>query len=211
MLDETAPDIDFEESYKKPISTPISTPCWVIGASLGGPAAVKRFMQKLPASINASFVIAQHIDESFLPVLAEILTTNSEFEVDIAKGSHPMTAGKVVIAPLHGKVDFLTDGALLIDHSQKWSPPYSPCINDVIKSVSQAYGDLSGAIIFSGMGDDGLDGAKKMQERGGKIWAQTPDTCANSSMPEAVINGNVAEYSGSPEELADKLVAFLGC
>jgi chemotaxis response regulator CheB len=209
MLDETASNIDFEE--KAPVVSPVKelTPCWVIGASLGGPAAVKRFMQGIPKDINASFVVAQHIDESFLPVLAEILTNNSPFDVGVAKGSHDMTPGKVVIAPLKGKIDFLTDGSLLIDHSQKWSAPYSPCIDDVIKSVSQAYGNLAGAIIFSGMGEDGMNGAKKMREKGGLIWAQSPDTCANSSMPEAVINENLADFVGTPEELAEKLVAHL--
>jgi len=98
---------------------------------------------------------------------------------------------------------------LVIDHSQKWSAPYSPCIDDVIKSVSRAYGSLSGVIIFSGMGEDGLNGAKRMREQGGMVWAQSPQTCANYSMPEAVINNGVADFVGTTEELAEKLIAHL--
>lgn len=210
MLDETVSDIDFEVNVPIKAETKKLTPCWVIAASLGGPAAVKRFMQCIPADINASFIIVQHIDENFLPVLAEILTSNSPFEVSIAKGSHEMSAGKVYIAPLNGKIDFLTDGSLLIDHSQKWSAPYSPCIDDVIKSVSFTYGHLAGAIIFSGMGEDGLNGVKKMREQGGLVWAQSPQTCANSSMPDAVINNQQVDFVGTPEELAEKLVSYLG-
>jgi len=207
MLEDAAVDMDFDEQPTMPKLA--LTPCWVIGASLGGPAAVKRFLQCIPADINASFIIAQHIDENFLPVLAEILSNSSEFEVKIANGSNDMRAGCLFIAPLKGKVVFLQDGSMLVDHSQKWSEPYSPCIDDVIESVSHAYGDLSGAILFSGMGQDGLSGARKMRERGGMVWVQSPESCANASMPQALIDDNQADFVGSPEQLASKLVAYL--
>ncbi len=207
MLDETASDVEFESvTAKSEITTPTKKPCWVLGASLGGPAALKNFFKHLPADINASIIIAQHIDESFLPVLAEILTSSSHFDVSIATGSNEMTAGKVLLAPLDGKTVFLQDGSMLVDRAQKWSPPYLPCINDVIESVAQVYGEIAGAIIFSGMGEDGLNGAKKLRETGGQVWAQSIDTCANASMPESIINNNEADFIGTPKALAEKLV-----
>jgi chemotaxis response regulator CheB len=151
----------------------------------------------------------QHIDENFLPVLADILTTNSHFDVKIANGSNQMTPGDVYLAPLKGKMIFLQDGSMLVDHSQKWSEPYSPCIDDVIESLSSIYKEQSGAIIFSGMGQDGLNGAKKMRALGGSIWAQSIDTCANSSMPEAVINSELTELVANPEVLAERLSEFV--
>ncbi len=209
MLEEAATDVDFvEREFTTSINT-LRTPCWVIGASLGGPAAVKRFLQCIPKDINASFIVAQHIDENFLPVMAEILTTNSQFEVTVANGSSDMKPGKVYLAPLKGKLICLQDGSMLVDHSQKWTPPYSPCIDDVIDAVSRVYKEFSGAIIFSGMGDDGLKGARKMRAAGGKVWAQSTDTCANASMPETIIENGEADYVGSPEQLAERLVAEL--
>lgn len=208
MLEEAATGLDFEEPVQQPLVNEL-TPCWVIGASLGGPAAVKRFLQSLPADINASFIVAQHIDENFLPVLAEILTSNSHFEVQVAKGSNSIGAGKIYLAPLKGKLIFLKDGSMLVDHSQKWSEPYLPCIDDVIESLAAIYGNKSGAIIFSGMGQDGLNGVKKMLSSDGQVWAQSVDTCANSSMPEAVINAGLASVVAAPEMLADRLVSYL--
>lgn len=209
MLDETAGDVEFEERLVPQYQEQEYTPCWVIGASLGGPAAVKRFLNSIPADINAGFVIAQHIDENFLPVLAEILTNSSQFNVTVAQGSNDIKPGSVYLAPLKGKLVFLQDGSMLVDHSQKWSAPYSPCIDDVIEGVSQVYGDKSGAIIFSGMGEDGLVGARKMRQQGGQVWAQSTDTCANASMPESVINNGEADYVGTPEQLAERLVGTL--
>ncbi len=202
MLEEAAPNLDFE-SVKEPES-PTLTPCWVVGASLGGPAAVKKFLQSVPKNINACFIIVQHIDEKFLPVLAEILTNNSHFKVEVATGSNQINPGSVYLAPLKGKLIFLQDGSMLVDHSQKWTEPYAPCIDDVISSLARVYKNQSGAIIFSGMGDDGLKGAKEMLALGGKIWAQSVDTCANSSMPEAIIEHQLASVIATPEVLADR-------
>jgi chemotaxis response regulator CheB len=210
MLDDAAMGLDFEEPSQPVVQQKAELcPCWVIGASLGGPAAVKRFLQSLPKDINASFIITQHIDENFLPVLAEILTTSSQFEVTVANGSNAMSAGKIYLAPLNGKAIFLQDGSMLIDRSQKWSEPYSPCIDDVIESLSAVYKEKSGAIIFSGMGQDGLKGAKKMKELGGQIWAQSVDTCANPSMPDAVISESLTDVVASPEMLAEQLASHL--
>ena len=207
MLEEAATGLDFEQVIEQPNDE--LTPCWVIGASLGGPAAVKRFLQSLPADINASFIVVQHIDENFLPVLADILTSNSHFEVQVAAGSSAISAGKVYLAPLKGKIVFLKDGSMLVDHAQKWSAPYMPCIDDVIESLAGIYGDKSGAIIFSGMGHDGLEGVKKMKLLDGQVWAQSVETCANSSMPESVINAGLASVVAAPEMLADRLVSYI--
>ena len=98
---------------------------------------------------------------------------------------------------------------MLVDRSQKWSEPYSPCIDDVIESLSAVYKEKSGAIIFSGMGQDGLNGAKKMKALGGQIWAQSVDTCANPSMPDAVISEQLTDVVASPEMLAEQLAAHL--
>jgi len=209
MLEDTATNIDFHFDIEES-TVPALTPCWIIGASLGGPAAVKRFMQNIPADINASFIIVQHIDENFLPVLADILTSNSHFDVKVASGSNSLKPGSVFLAPLKGKLIFLRDGSMLVDHSQNWSAPYSPCIDDVIESISSVYGDKCGAIIFSGMGQDGFQGAKKLDALKGEVWAQSVETCANASMPQAVINAGLAMVVATPEMLADRLVKKLG-
>jgi chemotaxis response regulator CheB len=208
MLEDAATDIDFQTDDEKSMTSSL-TPCWIIGASLGGPAAVKRFMHNIPADINACFIVVQHIDESFLPVLANILTTNSHFEVKVASGRNVLTPGSVFLAPLKGKLTFLRDGSMLVDHSQSWSAPYSPCIDDVIESISTVYTDKCGAIIFSGMGQDGFQGAKKLAAVNGEIWAQSVETCANASMPQAIINAGLAKVVATPEMLAERLVKKL--
>jgi len=206
MLEEAASHLEFEpEATTDQEPTKPTTQCWVLGASLGGPAAVKQFLQNLPADIDACFIIAQHIDESFLPVLAEILSTNTRFEVAIANGSVALEAGKVLLSPLQGKIVILSDGSLMVDRTQKWSEPYSPCIDDVITAVAEVYGERAGAVIFSGMGQDGMHGARKLKQAGGRVWAQQPETCANASMPQAIIDNQLADVVASPQELAAQL------
>ncbi|MCO7225250.1 chemotaxis protein CheB [Pleionea sp. CnH1-48] len=202
MVFEVADDEEFEDVESEPELPDLNV--WVLGASLGGPAAVKRFLQALPSELNVAFVLAQHIDENFLPVLANILDTQTPFSAQIIEQQVTMEPGTIYIAPIKHNIVFGQDKTLGPKHTP-WTPPYAPCIDDVIKAAATVYQSRCGAIVFSGMGDDGKAGILQASESGCKVWAQQPDTCANSSMPDSVIETDKVEYIGSPEELAERL------
>ena len=89
---------------------------------------------------------------------------------------------------------------------EQWQGYYKPSIDCVINEVISSFGTTSGVIIFSGMGADGVLASQQFAEKyQGLIWAQTPDTCVISSMPDSVREQNLVSYSGSPEALAFKL------
>ena len=208
LLDDTATDMQFEDVADEEVVEIPQQNLWVLGASLGGPAAVKRFLQNLPNSIDTAFVLAQHIDENFLPVLCNILDTQTPFKTVIVDESMKLQSGRVYIAPINHKLKFDLDGTVS-SCEDSWTPPYSPCIDDVIESAGQVYQHRCGAIIFSGMGNDGSAGIAKVIHNDVKVWVQSPDTCANSSMPDSVIEQELCHYQGSPEQLADHLTEHL--
>ena len=208
LLDDTATDMQFEDVADDVGNDIPEQNLWVLGASLGGPAAVKRFLQNLPNNIDAAFVLAQHIDENFLPVLCNILDTQTPFKTVIVDESMALQSGRVYIAPINHKLKFDVDGSVS-SCEDSWTPPYSPCIDDVIENAGQVYQHRCGAIIFSGMGNDGSAGIAKVIQNNVKVWVQSPDTCANSSMPDSVIERDMCHYQGSPEQLADHLTEHL--
>lgn len=208
LLDDTATDMQFEDVADEEVAEIPQQNLWVLGASLGGPAAVKRFLQNLPNSIDTAFVLAQHIDENFLPVLCNILDTQTPFKTVIVDEPMKLQSGRVYIAPINHKLKFDLDGTVS-SCEDSWTPPYSPCIDDVIESAGQVYQHRCGAIIFSGMGNDGSAGIAKVIHNDVKVWVQSPDTCANSSMPDSVIEQELCHYQGSPEQLADHLTEHL--
>lgn len=178
---------------------------WVIGASLGGPAAVKEFVDALPEGLPIAFVIAQHIDVGFQQVLAQVWGRHSHFSfVDPVHGQ-VISHGQIVIAPVEQVMTISRNSEILL-HGTDWDGPYSPSIDQVMNSTVDNLGTRTGAILFSGMGNDGAIAGPKMHELGVEVWAQTADTCANSSMPDSARATGCVSFSGSPRGLAEYLV-----
>jgi chemosensory pili system protein ChpB (putative protein-glutamate methylesterase) len=86
---------------------------------------------------------------------------------------------------------------------------YLPSINALMEEVAARFGPNSGAIVFSGMGDDGAAGSLAIMQAGGTVWVQDPASCAIDSMPNAVRAVGASSGSGSPERLAQSIVSHL--
>lgn len=180
----------------------------VLAASLGGPAAVKEFLDCLPKGLPVAFILAQHIDERMQATLTHVLVRHNKMPCRIAAAGDRLCAGELLIAPVGSEIDFGPDGEV-IDRHIKWDGPYSPSIDQVIANVTRRFGDHSGALIFSGMGGDGSISGPMMQEAGGFVWAQSAETSACASQPDAMRATGVVTFSGSPKELAAHLVEHI--
>lgn len=86
---------------------------------------------------------------------------------------------------------------------------YTPSIDMVISDIARRFGNRSGAILFSGMGDDGRIGANEMLQLGGQVWVQSPESCVISSMPDNVRRYCDVQFTGNPEQLARQLTRHL--
>lgn len=177
----------------------------VLAASLGGPAAVKEFLDSLPKGLPVAFVLAQHIDERMQATLSHVLVRHNGIPCKVAEAGDRLRNGEILIAPVASEIDFDADGAVLV-RGIKWDGPYAPSIDQMIANVTRRFGDHGGAIIFSGMGGDGSISGPLMQEAGGFIWAQTADTCACASQPDSMRATGVVSFNGTPRELAAHLV-----
>ncbi len=178
---------------------------WGLGASIGGPQALKRFLARLPAGLPFGFVLAQHIGESFLDLLAHQLDRETPLRVRVAQDGDRLAAGDVLVVPV-GRVPVLgADGSVRL--RPLGESVYDPSIDRTLEAVAAAWGERSGAILFSGMGDDGLRGCREIVRRGGTVWAQEPGSCVVSSMADQARERGYVGFSGTPERLADHLRA----
>ncbi|MCC1495914.1 chemotaxis protein CheB [Alcanivorax sp. 1008] len=194
--------------FRKVAIGPVPERVWVLGASLGGPAAVKVFLDCLPAELPVAFILAQHIDSSFLETLAGVLCRDNSFACRVGYDGEQLSHGTVLIAPVEYEVAFTETGRLM-STGKPWEGPYSPSIDQVINNVSSRFADRAGAILFSGMGNDGSIAGPAMKGRGGPVWAQSADSCACSSQPDSVRDTGCVSYSGTPEKLALALVEYV--
>ena len=178
---------------------------WVLGASLGGPAAVKEFLDALPEGLPIAFILAQHIDKGFQKVLTQVLGRHSSFELSKETIGAKLEYGKVYVAPVETVFD-IKEG-LIISTGAQWQGPYAPSIDQVMDIVSKYYGANCSTILFSGMGSDGAISGPEQVKRGGMVWAQTAVSCANSSMPDSARATGCVSYSATPKQLALQLIA----
>lgn len=180
----------------------------VLAASLGGPAAVKEFLDFIPSGLPVAFVLAQHIDARMQESLTRVLVRYNHMPCHIAHDGDKLKSGQLLIAPVETEIDFSADGQV-ISRNIKWDGPYSPSIDQVLANVGRRFGKKSIAIIFSGMGSDGSISGPQMVEAGGSVWAQDEKTCACPSQPDAMRATGCVSFSGTPFDLANRLVMHI--
>jgi chemosensory pili system protein ChpB (putative protein-glutamate methylesterase) len=192
-------------AFQKPEGAAVNF--WLLGASLGGPQAVRQFLAAIKGDLPVAFILAQHIGANHISLLAEQLDRVTPFKVVPGRSGYLLRHHEVVLAPSDKTINITEDGYLSL------SPPpedsiYSPSIDNAITTIAKHYGRMAGAIIFSGMGDDGARGCIDMAAHGGVVWAQDVDSCVISSMPDQARKTNTVTYSANPQKLADQLYRY---
>lgn len=178
---------------------------WVLAASLGGPEAVRVFLAHIDPDLPVTFVYAQHIEPSFDRMLPSVIGKNSKFEVNFCTDGEMLRKGSLVVFPSHSYASVDERGRMWVQEGKGWNKPYTPNIDQIIRNVADYYQDRMGIIIFSGMCNDGAATSIALRQQGVPLWAQAPEDCICSAMPEAVISKKAVNYIGTAEELAKHL------
>jgi len=182
---------------------------FVLGASIGGPEAVRDFLSALPARFPVLFVLAQHMGEEFLELMAAQLAKAVKLTVRKPTHGERVAHGEVLIVPTTHRLQVDAEGVVTLAHLREKSQ-YSPSIDQVLHDVADQFGDKAGAIVFSGMAHDAIEGSEYLKSKGCTVWVQDPDTCVVSSMVDGARAAGVVDFSGSPPQLAAKMIADYG-
>ncbi|MCW9024858.1 MAG: chemotaxis protein CheB [Gammaproteobacteria bacterium] len=180
---------------------------WVLGASHGGPEMLKQFLSELSRDLPVAFILAQHLGANFNSILAEQLNRTTVFHVMPAKSGHILHHHEVIVVPVNERMLINPIGAIELQPVEQ-PTCYSPSIDRVTEDIALRYTEKSGAIIFSGMGDDGMRGAEIMKRCGGQIWAQDIESCFATSMPDSVRSRGIVSEIDNPKGLANKLQTY---
>jgi two-component system chemotaxis response regulator CheB/chemosensory pili system protein ChpB (putative protein-glutamate methylesterase) len=178
---------------------------WVLGASIGGPEALREFLGEFPRNFPALFLVAQHLGAEFVDMMARQLAKSTVMTVRTPTHGERVSHGEVVIVPGSHRLQVGVDGVILLERVTE-ELPYSPSIDQVLEDVAARYGAAAGAIIFSGVSDDAVRGCGVLAAKGGRIYAQDADSAVVSAMIDAVAETGVVGFTGSPKELAAKLI-----
>lgn len=183
-----------------------------IGASTGGIHALNLFLRRLPAQFDLPILITQHLPDSFIPVFARQMESAASREAVLAAEGVVIAPRRIVIAPGHGHMVVRRRGSSVVaglaHHPVKSG--CRPSVDPMFATLAEAYDGHVAAVLLSGMGRDGTEGAERVAAAGGGIYAQDATTSAVWGMPRAVCESGMACAIGSPETLADRIVAAAG-
>jgi two-component system chemotaxis response regulator CheB len=165
-----------------------------IGASTGGPRALSTVIESLPADFPLPIVVVQHMPPLFTRSLAERLASRSGLRCLEGADGAPLEAGTVWIAPGNWHMTVVREGT---DVSLRLSdePPENSCrpsVDPLFRSVAEVYGSNALGVLLTGMGQDGLLGARRIHERQGRILVQDEATSVVWGMPGAVARAGLA-------------------
>lgn len=177
----------------------------VIGASAGGLQAIKGVIQNLPATFEGTLMVATHRDPSIQEnVLAEILRLNTRLQVrDPVEGESLVCQTLYVGAPSNS---LTVEGD--VAHLEKVEEDVRRIerIDALFEAAARYAGPNAVGVILSGMLWDGVEGLKAIQKAGGRCIVQSPSDAQFDSMPVNAINQIEADFIGSTEQIAEKLI-----
>ena len=182
-----------------------------IGASTGGIHALNLMLQTLTPACTTPILITQHLPSSFIPVFARQIENLSGRRTQIAEDGTEIRKGEIAIATGQSHMCVKRQMGRLIVRSNA-EPAASGCLPSVdpmLASLAQACGGNVLGILLSGMGRDGFEGARKLVETGGEIWAQDAETSAVWGMPGAVAKSGLASLVAPPEALGRAIMEKL--
>ena len=176
-----------------------------VAASTGGPPALAGLLGALPARFSAPLLVVQHLPDGFSQGFATWLNGQSSFPVRLACDGDRLVEGTVYLAPegAHMEVECnriqLRPGAPV--------DGFLPAANRLFLSLA-AYGRRSAAVVLTGMGKDGLEGARTMRQNGARILAQDRASSVVFGMPGAVVAAGIAHLEAPVEVLASCLATL---
>jgi two-component system chemotaxis response regulator CheB len=177
----------------------------IIGTSTGGPQAIQKIITSIPEGYSHPIVIIQHMPESFTGPFAERLNSICKVNVLLANNADVIKSGYIYLAPgghqLTFSVNINGQPSLQVNRSDE-SLTYKPCVDVTFKSAAEQFHGKIMAIVMTGMGSDGKEGARVLKSKGATIVAQDQESSTVYGMPMAIEKAGLADMQLSLNEIA---------
>jgi len=167
----------------------------LIGTSTGGPAALQQVLSKLPQNFPLPIVLVQHMPASFTPPFAQRLNSLCRITVRHAENGDLLQPATALLAPGGAQ---LTIEPRAGGHAVRVVPAteaqtYKPCVDITFASAAEVVTGQVLAIVMTGVGADGCQGARLLKKKGATVWAQDEASCVVAGMPSAIIDAGLTD------------------
>jgi two-component system chemotaxis response regulator CheB len=166
-----------------------------IGASTGGPVALQQVLMALPREFPLPIVLIQHMPASFTGPFAQRLDQMCQIEVKEAADGDALAAGHALLAPGGKQMVLEARAGHTVVRVREPEPGqnYRPCVDVTFLSVARMFPGKAMAVVLTGMGADGREGARALKQGGSAVWAQDEKSCVVYGMPAAVVEARLAD------------------
>jgi two-component system, chemotaxis family, protein-glutamate methylesterase/glutaminase len=181
----------------------------VIACSTGGPKALGELIPQLPSPLGAGVVIVQHMPPGFTASLATRLDVTSPLTVSEAAGGESVSPTAALLAPGGSHLRLGADRHARLSDDEPVGG-LRPRADFTIEDAAKVYGPRMVLVVLTGMGRDGLEGARAVKAAGGRVLCEAESTCTVYGMPRAVAEAGLADEVLPLDELAGAIVREAG-
>jgi two-component system, chemotaxis family, protein-glutamate methylesterase/glutaminase len=183
-----------------------------IGASTGGIHAIAAFFQALPSRIGVPILVTQHLPVPFMPVFARQLGIAARREALVAEDGAALLPDRILIAPgdAHLTIERASGGHVARLAREAVPSGCRPSLDPMFASSGTEFGSTAAGVVLTGMGRDGVEGARRLVACGGSILAQDEASSAVWGMPRAIIEAGLACAVMPPDKIARRIASRSG-
>ena len=184
----------------------------VLGISTGGPQALRRIMPLFPRNFPIPFAIVLHMPVGYTALYAEKLNETCALEVKEAAEGDILTPGVVLLAQAGRHLTFrrLSNGQVSTQLSvHPMEKLHRPSVDVLFRSAAETFGARTLAVVMTGMGDDGKEGAGWIKAQGGTVITEAENSCVIYGMPRSVVEAGLSDEAVPLEQMALSIMSHL--
>ncbi|MBT4963634.1 MAG: response regulator [Francisellaceae bacterium] len=175
----------------------------VIGASTGGPMVVESILSSLPENFAIPILVVMHMPREFVPHYVERISAKIKLPIEVLENDKVL-GPSIYISPGGMNVEFRKNKCQVVKADDECI--YQPNIDLAMSSAAKNFKENLLGIILTGMGGDGLNGAKDIRDNGGNVWLQSIESCAVSGMVMSIKNSGEFDRIYSDAYIGTRLI-----
>lgn len=167
----------------------------VIGASTGGPKALRFVLPRFDREFPVPIVVVQHMPADYTTMMANRMNEECELPVHEVTEGQSIVAGAIYLAPGGKHFGFKTHAGRMVAHLTEDPPENScrPAVDFTLRSAVEVCSEPLLAVIMTGMGKDGMRGCQAVKQKHGTVFTQDAHSSAVFGMPKAVVDAGCSD------------------
>ncbi len=190
--------------------TPSQVEVVLIGISTGGPQALRRMMPMFPADFPVPMAIVLHMPVGYTALYAEKLNEICALEVKEAADGDVLLPGRVLLAQAGRHLVFrrTASGSVVAQLTlQPMEKIHRPAADVLFRSASEVFRERVLAVVMTGMGDDGKEGAAWVKAQGGTVLTEAEKSCVIYGMPRSVAEAGLSDAAVPLDGMAQAITS----